>query len=411
MSKNTCCENHNALLERVFKKLKLKDSEKQLLTEPFREVRVQIPIRVEGGGLKVFSGYRVQHNQARGPFKGGLRYHPSLNLDETRALAQIMTWKAALIDIPFGGAKGGISVDPTKMNKSELEALTKKFTQKMGPLLGKNTDIPAPDMGTNSQTMAWIFEEYSKRFGYTPSIVTGKPIEVGGAAGRTEATGYGVAFATRQFCEEVGLNLEEVSVAIQGFGNVGYYLAERLTAMGVKIVAISEDYGGVFNPDGLDYMTLWEYKEKTGKIYGGRNKKISNDDLLETECDILIPAAMENAIDAHNMKKIKSKMIVEAANMPVSFCANEYLEGKGKIIVPDILANAGGILVSYFEWVQNKQQFYWESEETIERMEKKLHKAFKNVVFRAKQDSSSYRDAAFTIAIERVLSAIHLRGF
>ncbi len=410
-----CKENQRHFLERAFSRLQLDETRQRLLTHSFREVMVQVPLKVHREGaedLLTLTGYRVQHNHARGPFKGGLRFHPDVNLDEVRALAQLMTWKCALVDIPFGGAKGGITVDPHSLTAGELETLTKRFTQKMSPVLGVHRDIPAPDVNTNPQVMAWIFEEYSKAHGHTPAIVTGKPLEIGGAPGRLEATGYGVAFITCLACRDRSLPIEEATVAIQGFGNVGSHTARRLAENGARIIALSDVFGGVWNEKGVDVAAALAHVAEHGKLVGLPDAlAISNEELLGLRCDVLIPAAMEGALNCDSAPSVRARLVVEAANIPVTHLAEDVLRQQGTTIVPDILANAGGVIASYFEWVQNIQQFPWERETTLSRMEQRLDSAYEAVRDSAEKDGVDMRTAAYELALRRVLRAIELRGF
>ncbi len=346
-----CCHDNQAVfLDRAIDRMNLNMAQRQLLLQSFREVSVQIPLKIHNGDtetLHTFTGYRVQHNHARGPFKGGLRFHPDVRLEEVRALAQLMTWKTALVDIPFGGAKGGITVDPSTLTERELEILTRRFTQKMSPIFGVDEDIPAPDVNTNPQVMAWIFDEYSKSNGHTPGIVTGKPIELGGLEGRLEATGYGVAYVTAMACDYLDIPLQGASVVIQGFGNVGSFAALRLEAMGTHIVAISDMYGGLFNAQGINIESAIEHVRKTGRLEGFADAQpVSNELLLGLSCDVLIPAALEGTINCDIEAAIQAKLIVEAANMPVTHMASDKLQNRDVVIIPDILANAGGVIAS-----------------------------------------------------------------
>tara|TARA_R110001599_G_scaffold353873_1_gene601492 strand:- start:9716 stop:10987 length:1272 start_codon:yes stop_codon:yes gene_type:complete len=413
---NCCCQDNQAVfLERAMRRLNLDSAQQQLLLQSFREVSVQIPIRTYDGDkktLRTFTGYRVQHNQARGPFKGGLRFHPDVQLEEIRALAQLMTWKTALVDIPFGGAKGGIAIDPNELHEHELEVLTRRFTQKMSPVFGVNEDIPAPDVNTSPQIMAWIFDEYSKSNGYTPGIVTGKPIELGGLDGRLEATGYGVALVTKMACDYVQMPINDAEIVIQGFGNVGSFAALRLQSMGASIIAVSDMYGGLYNSDGIDVEALYKYVRANGKIQGFDGaEKISNAALLCLPCDVLIPAALEGTINCANEADIQAPLIVEAANMPVTHMASAKLQERRVTIIPDILANAGGVIASYFEWVQNTQRLSWKREAVFAQLEAKLSGTFTDVQLLAEASGVDFRTAAYELAVQRVLQAIELRGF
>ncbi|MFV1993290.1 MAG: Glu/Leu/Phe/Val dehydrogenase [Acidiferrobacterales bacterium] len=410
-----CQDTQNHFLGRAFESLKLEDAQREMLLAPFRETTVSIPLltnRAEGGKLHTFMGYRVQHNHARGPFKGGLRFHPSVNLGEVRALAQLMTWKTALVDIPFGGAKGGIAVDTTKLSQHELEILTKRFVQKMELVFGVHHDIPAPDIGTNPQVMAWILEEYSKTHGYTPAIVTGKPLELGGSAGRLEATGHGVAYLTGKAASEISLSIENASVVIQGFGNVGFHTAQRLAAMGARIIALSDARGGVVCDKGINIEQAQHHVTKTDWLENlPGTEPVSNAELLELPCDILIPAAVEATINCDNADAIKARMVIEAANIPVTHLADATLQERGITVVPDLLANAGGVLTSYYEWVQNLQEFPWEYDTVLRRLEQRLGRVYEQVRDLAQQRNTDLRTAAYELAIDRVNKAIALRGF
>ncbi|MFP6645411.1 MAG: Glu/Leu/Phe/Val dehydrogenase dimerization domain-containing protein [Candidatus Latescibacterota bacterium] len=404
-------ENTNRLFDRGADAIDLPDDERLLLKTPFREVQVEVPVRMSSGEIEVFLGYRVQHNTARGPMKGGLRFHPHVDIDEARALASLMTWKTALVDVPFGGAKGGITCDPLNLTEKELEHLTRRFTTRIGLAWGLHTDIPAPDVNTNAQVMAWIMDEYSQRFGYTPGIVTGKPLSLGGSPGREAATGRGVSIITREAAREFDIELKGARVAIQGFGNVGSWTARLLTEMGATIVAVSDASGGLFAADGLAVDDLFNYCRERRTIEGfGSGESISNDDLLTMDCDILIPAALGGSITKDNAKEVRARMIVEAANSPVTTIADAILEERGIPIVPDILANAGGVTVSYFEWVQNIQAFTWDEQHVNEQLENILSRAYQSVVHIMQEKKVPMRTAAFSIAIQRVAEAERLRG-
>jgi len=403
-------ENTNRLFDKAADALGLDEEMRRLFKTPFREIQVELPIRMDDGRLEVFLGYRVQHNGARGPMKGGLRYHPDVNFDEARSLASLMTWKTALVDIPFGGAKGGITCDPLQMSRGELERLTRKFTTRIGLVLGLHRDIPAPDVNTNAQIMAWIMDEYSARNGYTPGIVTGKPLELGGSPGREAATGRGVSIITEAATNDFGKPLAESRIAIQGFGNVGSFTARFLHEQGAKIIAVSDAKGGLYNPDGLDIPALFEYAAARNSIAGFGGESISNAALLELECDILIPAALGGMITRENANNIKAKIVVEAANAPVTTIGDAILEERGILVVPDILANAGGVTVSYFEWVQNIQVFKWEEERINNDLNLILTKAYQAVTDRMSADQVSMRNAAYMIAIDRVSRAEIIRG-
>jgi glutamate dehydrogenase (NAD(P)+) len=404
-------ENTNRLFDRAADAIELPEDQRLLLKTPFREVQVEVPVRMSGGDIEVFLGYRVQHNTARGPMKGGLRFHPHVDIDEARSLASLMTWKTALVDVPFGGAKGGITCDPSLLNEKELEHLTRRFTTRIGLAWGLHTDIPAPDVNTNAQVMAWIMDEYSQRYGYTPGIVTGKPLALGGSPGREAATGRGVSIITREAARDCDIDLKGARIAIQGFGNVGSWTGRLLGAMGGRIVAVSDASGGLFAGDGLPVEDLFEHAYERRTIEGfGTGESISNEDLLTLDCDILIPAALGGSVTKDNANDIKAKMIVEAANSPVTTIADAILEERGITIVPDILANAGGVTVSYFEWVQNIQALTWDEPDVNDQLEKIMSRAYHNVVSVMKEKGVPMRTAAFSIAIERVAEAERMRG-
>ncbi len=381
-----------------------------------REMTVEVPLRHENGEIRVFKGFRVQHSNALGPFKGGLRYHPDLDIEHFRQLAFVVTCKAALVNLPFGGAKGGIKCDKNDLSMSERETLTKRFTEKMEPVLGPDFDIPAPDMGTGPQEMSWIFEAYSKRNGYKPGVVTGKPLNLGGIDGRVEATGNGVAIITRQAMQKFDDSLDGKRIAIQGFGNVGAQTASSLAGMGAKIVAVSDRSGGITRDAGLDIDSLLEEMNEGGKPaplneLEGDHDSLDNDELLALDVDVLIPAAIDNAINGDNADKVQADLVVEAANIPVSLEGEDILHDKGIPIVPDILANAGGITVSFFEWSQNHNRYNWKRERVDRTLEEIMTEAWQDTSDLADDKDISLRDAAYLIAVKRVKSAIELRGF
>jgi len=416
MSKKCACQEiQRHFLEIAFKRLKLKEDQRELLLSSFRETRVTIPLSLRRNGSSVihtFQGYRVQHNHSRGPFKGGMRFHPDVNMGEVRALAQLMTWKTALIDIPFGGAKGGISVDPKQLSEPELEELSKRFCQKMAPIIGVYDDVPAPDIGTSPQVMAWILDEFSKTHGFSSGIVTGKPMELGGCAGRLQATGHGVAFLADKAATNMSLIPKSTRVVIQGFGNVGSHTAIALANRGYLITALSGSRGGIYSEKGIDVSLALAHVKDTGSLLGlSGTTTISNEELLELPCDVLVPAAMEATISCDNDSAIKARLIVEAANMPVTHRADARLRERGVIIIPDLLANAGGVLASYYEWVQNLQQFPWDIETVLCRLENKLNKTYDEVFELARKQQVDMRTAAYELAIKRVNKAIKLRGF
>ena len=381
------------------------------LNVPDRELMVEVPLRKDDGTIESFRGYRVQHNNSRGPFKGGIRYHEEVDLDEVRSLAALMTWKTALVDIPYGGGKGGISVNPSTLSELELERLSRRFFRAINPIIGVNRDIPAPDVNTNPQIMAWFMDEYGMINGHTPGIVTGKPIELGGSLGRNAATGKGTAIIARETANLLNMDLEGASAVIQGFGNVGSFAGRFLNEMGSKIIAVSDVNGGLYDPDGLDITSLIEYNNKNGTIKGfSQGDLVSNEDILNIECDFLIPAALGGVIHKMNVEKLNCRVIIEAANGPVTPPADDILFKKGVYVVPDILTNAGGVTVSYFEWVQNLQQFQWTEEEVNDKLENKMVAAFNEVSSMMKLKDTSMRMAAFAVAIDRVANSFELRG-
>jgi len=393
-------------------KLQFSEEVKQLIKTPDRELRVELPIIMDNGKLNTLIGYRVQHNNARGPNKGGIRYHPDVNLDEVRALASLMTWKTAVVDIPFGGAKGGIAVDPAKFSAGELERLTRVFTQKIDCIIGPSEDIPAPDVNTNAQVMSWMMDQYSRRHGHTPAVVTGKPIELGGSAGREEATGRGVCIALRETAKAHKLDLKRTSVAIQGFGNVGAHTARILEEeLGAKVVALSDIKGGAYNPRGIRFRDVMQNVSETGSVAGLKGAaKISNNELLELKCDVLIPAALGGQLHGGNADRVQAKFIVEAANGPTTFEADDIFAAKKIPVVPDILANAGGVTVSYFEWAQNLQQFRWDYPRVVAELEKVMTKSYTEVLKAAERYSVTMRIGAYILALDRVAKATKLRG-
>jgi glutamate dehydrogenase/leucine dehydrogenase len=384
----------------------------EILKTPKRVLTVSIPVRMDDGRVKVFIGHRVQHNDARGPFKGGIRYHPAVTLDEVKALAMWMTWKCAIVDVPFGGGKGGIVCDPKSMSEAELERLTRRYAYMISDIVGPYVDIPAPDVYTSPREMAWFMDTYSALKGsITPAVITGKPINIGGSQGRTEATGLGTAICAREAAKKLGLNLNGSKVVIQGFGNAGTFAARFLKNMKANIIAVSDSKGGVYNEDGLDVEELIAYKQRNGAVKGFPNsKEISNKELLELECDILVPAAYENQITHENASNIKAKVIVEAANGPTTPEADDILFKRGRLIVPDILANAGGVTVSYFEWVQNLTRDYWSYEKVTSMLEDKMVNAFNSVYKTAEEYKVDMRKGSMVLAVSRVVDAIKSRG-
>jgi glutamate dehydrogenase (NAD(P)+) len=392
--------------------LKLDQGLRQILRTPKRVLEVSIPTKMDNGQVKVFSGYRVQHNVARGPAKGGIRYHPAVTLDEVKALAAWMTWKTATVNIPYGGGKGGVICDPKRMTKSELERMTRRYTSEILPLIGPEKDIPAPDMYTDSQTMAWIMDTYSMTKGYSSlGVVTGKPLSIGGSEGRNEATARGCLVAVEEACRVKKMSVRGASVAIQGFGNAGSLAAKLFAEKKARVIAISDSRGGVFNSRGIDPLKAMRYKERSGTVVGmPGTSRISNDELLAMKCDILIPAALENVITLNNADQIKAKIVAEAANGPTTPHADEVLARKGIMLLPDILANAGGVTVSYFEWVQDLQSFFWSESEVNAKLESVMRRAFTEVHESARKHRTHMRTGAYCLAVGRVADATLVRG-
>lgn len=400
-------------LSTVASYLGLEDSIVNILSKPKRELQVSFPVKMDDGRVKVFTGYRVQHNDARGPFKGGIRYHPLVDINEVRALAMWMTWKTAVLNIPYGGAKGGVACNPKEMSKSELERLTRKYTMMISPIIGPYTDIPAPDVYTDSQTMAWIMDTYSQLVGYrVPAVVTGKPISLGGSAGRTTATSRGVIVAAKEAAKAFKKEMEGLGVVVQGFGNVGANAAILAKEFGAKVIAVSDSKGGIYNVKGLDVIEVLKHKERTGSVVNFPGaKNVSNEELLELPCDILIPAALEGQIHKDNAKNIQAKIVVEGANGPTTPEADKILFDREVMVVPDILANGGGVLVSYFEWVQNLTNLYWKEEEVNEKLDNKMREAFLQVYNIAKERDVDMRTAAMILSVGRVVEAMTTAGY
>ncbi len=395
------------------RKLNLDEGLWKVLRSPSREIIVHFPILLDNGKVELFTGYRVHHSVARGPGKGGIRYAPDVNLDEVRALASWMTWKCAVVNIPFGGAKGGVICDPKKLSQGELERITRRYTAEIVEFIGPEKDVPAPDMNTNEQTMAWIMDTYSMHMRQTvTSVVTGKPITMGGSRGRREATGRGIRVVCVEALRYLNMPVEGCRVVIQGFGNVGSNAAHLLMDVGCKIVGIAEYDGGLYNANGIDIHALVEYRERNSSIVGFRGAEaIESANLLTSACDILIPAATENVITSRNAAKIQAKIVCEGANGPTTAVADEILADKGIFIVPDILANAGGVTASYFEWVQDRQGYFWKEEMVNERLEEILKESFADVVHYAQTHDVNNRIAAYMLAIDRVAGVIRQRGF
>ncbi len=384
-----------------------------ILRMPRRELTVNFPIRMDDGSVRTFTGFRVQHSHARGPCKGGIRYHPNVTLDEVKALAMWMTWKCAVMGLPYGGAKGGIICNPKKMSKSELERMTRRFTAEIAIIIGPHQDIPAPDVYTDSQTMAWIMDTYSMNVGYSvPGVVTGKPLEVGGSKGRDEATSRGVMYTIEEAAKIRGIDLKNAAVAVQGYGNVGWHAARLLAGeAGCRIVAVSDSTGGIRDEKGLDPIEVYEHKQRTGSVIDFKGAgNITQEELLETECDVLVPAALENVITKDNADRISTQIIAEGANGPTTPEADRILFERDIMVIPDILANAGGVTVSYFEWVQDLQFFFWSVDQIKERLKELMTNAFGTVHGISRSQKVNMRVAAYILALKEVVRAIELRG-
>ncbi len=393
-------------------RLGLSQPMRAILSKPKRELVVNFPVRMDNGNVEMFTGYRVQHNINRGPAKGGIRFSPFVSLDEVRALAMWMTWKCAVAGIPFGGAKGGVVCEPRKMSRAELERMTRRYATEISILIGPNSDIPAPDMNTNPQVMAWIMDTYSMHEGYSvPAVITGKPLSIGGSEGRLEATARGVQVITREAMRDYGMVPEDCSVVVQGFGNVGSITARLLHEMGCKVVGLSDINGGVYNAKGINIARALRYSKEHGTLLGlPDTEPVSNKELLELPCDILIPAALENQLTIENAPRIKARMVVEAANGPTTPEADHILNDRGITIVPDILANAGGVTVSYFEWVQDLQHFFWAEQEINQRLEAIMVRAYQAVQRKSQEQETNLRLGAYLLAVARVAEATELRG-
>jgi glutamate dehydrogenase (NAD(P)+) len=403
-------------LNDVAQRLNLDPGIHAILRQPERELTVAVPVRMDDGQIKVFTGYRVQHSSARGPCKGGIRYHPAVNLDEVRALAALMSWKCAVVNIPYGGAKGGVHCDPAHMSENELCRLTRRFTAMIMPIIGAKRDIPAPDVNTNAQTMAWISDTVSMLEHRTViDVVTGKPIPLGGSLGRTEATGRGVAIVTAELLKRKRQELSDTTVAVQGYGNVGSHAATILDQMGCQIMAVSDISGGLYNPNGLDIASINQHvaahpRRLLEGYQAPGTENISNDELLTSDVDVLIPAALEHQIRADNAPDVRAKIIVEAANGPTTLEADQILDDQGVTVVPDILANAGGVVVSYFEWVQDLQCFFWDEDEVNQNLKRIMVRSFKEVWDFSQEQAVSLRLGAYMLAVDRVAGAVRARG-
>ncbi len=399
-------------LDEVAERIRLDPRIHPLLRSCKRALEVNAPVKMDDSSVQVFRGYRVHHNLARGPAKGGIRYSPQVTLDDVKALAMLMTWKCAVVDIPFGGAKGGVACDPSRLSEGELERLTRRYTSELIPLIGPEKDIPAPDIGTDERMMAWIMDTYSMNVGYSvQGVVTGKPVNIGGSRGRREAPGRSVVICVEEAARRLGIRLDEARVVVQGFGKVGSVVALLLHAIGCRIIGLSDVKGGIYNPHGLDPVRLTAHKRHNETVSTYRDGDfVTNEELLELGCDILVPAAVERVITEKNAPNIKAKLLVEAANGPLTPEADLILREKGTFIVPDILANAGGVVVSYFEWVQDIQQFFWTEKEVNDRLRDVIRRAFSEVWSVAQERSTDMRTAAYILAVGRVAEAIRMRG-
>jgi len=405
-------ENSRLQFDEAAQRLKLDPSFVQIIKEYRRATIVKLPVQMDDGSFRVFTGYRVQHSIIRGPAKGGIRYHPDVTLDEVTALAAWMTWKCAVVGIPFGGGKGGIACDPSKMSKAELEKLTRRYVADLIDVIGPDSDVPAPDVNTNEQTMAWIMDTYSMMVGHTvPGVVTGKPIAIGGSLGRAEATARGLVYVVEEACKLKKIPLRGATVAVQGFGNAGATAARLLAEKKAKIIALSDTRGGVTNTRGIDPIKAIRYKERSGTVVGMPGAtRITNDELLTMKCDILVPAALENVITLHNAEAVKARIVAEAANGPTTPHADEILARRGIIVLPDILANAGGVTVSYFEWVQNQEGLMWDVEEVNARLQKIMVRAFHEMVDTMRKHHVPPRAGAMILSVGRVSEATLVRG-
>jgi glutamate dehydrogenase (NAD(P)+) len=401
-----------AQFDAAAERLKLSPELRAILRAPKRELTVNFPVRMDDGRVEMYTGYRVQHNINRGPAKGGIRYDANVSIDEVRALAMWMTWKCAVVNIPFGGAKGGVIVDPRQLSRSELERLTRRYATEIAGVIGPESDIPAPDVNTNPQVMAWIMDTYSMHKGYSvPAVVTGKPLSVGGSEGRMEATGRGVYVVTREACKALGIEMKGASVIVQGFGNVGSVTARLMHEAGCRVVALSDIFGAIYNPDGIDVNLALRHVQEHGMLKGlPGSTSIDGKAALELPCDILIPAATEGQITERNARNIKAKIIVEAANGPTTTEADAILRERGIPVIPDILANAGGVTVSYFEWVQDLQHFFWAEDEINARLESIMTRSFAAVQAKRDAENCDYRLAAYLLAVARVAEATQVRG-
>jgi glutamate dehydrogenase (NAD(P)+) len=398
--------------DRACDRLDLRDDLRAVFWSPYREVSVQIPVKLADGKIHVYSGYRIQHNGARGPYKGGVRFHPEVDIDEVRALASLMSWKTAIAGVPFGGAKGGVNCPAQDLSSDELQRISRSFMDKVEKILGPTRDIPAPDVNTNAQVMAWFMDEYGKLHGHTPAICTGKPIELEGSHGREAATGRGCVYMFREAAPQLGLSPADVTFAVQGFGNVGSWAARLMHQLGCRMVAVSDASGAIRSDAGIDPDKLNDFLRNGGELaeFDGA-EAIDPEDLVAVECDVLIPAALGGMIHEGNADRLSCKMLIEGANSPTTPAADHILTDKGVYIVPDVMANAGGVVVSYFEWVQNLQHFRWEEREVNDKLSTIMRRAYREVSARAKEAGLPLREAAFEVGIERVVQAARIRGY
>jgi glutamate dehydrogenase/leucine dehydrogenase len=400
-------------LNEAAKLIKLDKGLQQVLANPKRVLTVSLPVKMDSGEIKVFTGFRSQHNDARGPYKGGIRYHPQVTIEEVKALSMWMTWKCAVADIPYGGGKGGVICNPKEMSEGELERLTRRYAYAIADIIGPHTDIPAPDVYTGGKEMAWIMDTYSALKGnyVQPEIITGKPITIGGSLGRNEATGRGLAFTVREAAKKLKIEVRDATMAVEGFGNAGQFASQLVEEQGAKLIAASDSRGGVYNKNGIDVNAIRSHKEKTGSVvdFPGADS-ISNEELIETECTILIPAALENQITSKNAGRVKAKIVAEAANGPTTPEADDVLYNNKILVIPDILANGGGVTVSYFEWLQNLRRDYWTENEVNQRLDRNITKAFTDVYDTSEKYGVNMRKASTVLAINRVVEAIKIRG-
>ncbi len=393
-------------------RIDLRDDLRTVFWSPYREVSVQIPIKLSDGKVHVYSGYRIQHNGARGPYKGGVRFHPEVDIDEVRALASLMSWKTAIVNVPFGGAKGGVNCPAEDLEPDELQKIARSFMDKVEKVLGPTRDIPAPDVNTDAQVMAWFMDEYGKLHGHTPAICTGKPIELEGSYGREAATGRGCVYMFREAAPHLGLSPADVTFAVQGFGNVGSWAARLMHQLGCRMVAVSDAHGAIRNDAGIDPDALYSFVSEGGKLTEFEGAEtIDADDLVAVECDVFIPAALGGMIHEGNADRMSCKMLIEGANSPTTPTADAILNDKGVYIVPDVMANAGGVVVSYFEWVQNLQHFRWEEREVNDKLSTIMRRAYREVSARAKEEGIPLREASYEVGIERVVQAARTRGY